>query len=198
LQLNNNQQNINLNNGQIPNNIINNNTRLNEQRMHIRSFEYFINYTLDSMNDILTHVDINEEKKMATGLYINNNQLLNPEELMEEHKVPSYRDVIFIYILNNYYKNNEASNEEGYGSIIIPDGIHNALNFMSICCIRNITEQQYRELAYSIFNSRYEFQQLENPQELMRIYSLHGRFTYRDVVFLYARHISLDRLLQFV
>ena len=194
----NNRQNIPLNNNQV----IDNNNRLNRQRIQERRFDYSISYTLDFMNDILKHVDIDEEKKIANDLYINNNSinLLTPEELIDEYKVPSYRDVVFLYTLNNHYRSigGELSNEEKDNAFIMPNGFHNALNFMSICYIRNTTEEQYRELAYSIFNSRNEFQQLENPQELIRIYSLHSRFTYRDVIFLYARFIPMDRLLQFI
>ena len=194
----NNQQNIPLNNNQV----IDNNNRLNRQIMQERRFDYSINYTLDFMADILKHSDTDKEKKLANELYINNysNNLLTPEELIDEYKVPSYRDVIFIYALNNHYRSigGELSNEERDSAFIIPNGFHNALNFISLCYTRNTTEEQYRELAYSIFNSRFEFQQLESPQELIRIYSLHSRFTYRDVVFLYARFISMDRLLQFI
>ena len=83
--------------------------------------------------------------------------------------------------------------------IFIPNGCHNALNFLQVCKARNYTNEQYRELAHRIFNRNdINEYQLINPNELMRIYSLHTVFNYREVIFLYASLIPLEILMTFL
>ena len=83
--------------------------------------------------------------------------------------------------------------------VFIPNGCHNALNFLQVCKARNYTNERYRELAHRIFNRNdINEYQLINPNELMRIYSLHTVFNYREVIFLYASLIPLELLMTFL
>ena len=151
----------------------------------------------------------------------------SPEEFKRKNNIPSYRDTAFIYALHIMKEQNvreqdvreekkeqdvrEEKKEQNVGEqnvreentteneVFIPNGCHNALNFLQVCKARNYTNERYRELAHRIFNRNdINEYQLINPNELMRIYSLHTVFNYREVIFLYASLIPLELLMTFL